>query len=76
MEGIVSRTPAGNVNEYELPGSTNICAAVEASKFSDLPLKWYIRLEVPGLKKVTVGPLEPPNAEPSGILLAIALDPV
>lgn len=31
---------------------------------------------VPGLKKVMVGPLEPPNTEPSGLLVATALDTV
>ena len=76
MGGIAAVTPAGNVNQCELLRLTAIRAAVEAGKFGELPLKRYIRPVVPGLKKVMVGPLEPPNTEQSGLLLATTLDTV
>jgi len=48
--------------------------AVESGKFGDIPLKKYNKPPAPGLKKVVIGPLVPPNLVPPNLQMSVKLD--
>ncbi|MES9880176.1 MAG: hypothetical protein ABW185_04765 [Sedimenticola sp.] len=76
LGGIAGVTPAGECVEKELPRSTNVRSAIASGQFAEIPVRKFTKPQVPGLKSVFIGPLEPPNNNPPSLKLAKALDNV